>query len=360
PVVEFSYRIPALGLERTVNGSIAGEVQATDETSGESTTRRDQGGVLLELQLALRGLELEPVPEDCEGCVLFSYALPVAGESAEGWLTDVRLLASVENLTSALLGPHFPEGTVAGLRRSATPYQVAHTVALLADGSLWRWRATEARVAGPDLGTSSLPDLATLGTDVLADSYSAPCPAGSGVETLRLSPAAGEALSILIVCPGLALPAGLLPYYLPLEGLADEFVAEGSLEEPPAAAPTAALLVWRREDSGRLTLLSGAGAQAVAPDGLVFSGTLTATSAVSLTAALIGSDALVVGVEAFLNESAPERLFVRGPEAVYSLTWEAEAPASLAKALAQLEALYQELLAAEPLAEPVASPNPTP
>ena len=126
--VELIYSIPALNLERRLQGNIASQIIFVDEMTGEARQRSNQSSILLELQQVLPDLELEPVPQGCDSCVHFEYSLPLSEKSGSGWLRDPVLLASVENLMAVVLGPHFREDTILGLRRSASPYFPAHTI----------------------------------------------------------------------------------------------------------------------------------------------------------------------------------------------------------------------------------------
>lgn len=184
-VVSLHYQIPAIGLDRRLEGNVAGTVTVVDEAAGLAATLAHQGGVLFELQSALPELELAPLPAGCEGCVAFSYSLPLSGEEDSGWLQDAVMLASVENYLALTLGPHWPEGTIAGLRRSASPYHVAQTAAVTADGELYRWRATAPDVSAAE--SSALPPLPDQ-PESLAPEYAVTCP-GAPLETLYVNPA---------------------------------------------------------------------------------------------------------------------------------------------------------------------------
>jgi len=131
-VVEVRYQIPALGLDRRLQGSISSQIVIVDETTGMALKRSNQAGVLLDLQQVLPELLLPVVPEGCDTCVYIFYELPYADLQAEGWLRDPVLLASLENYFTTSIGPHFPPNTIAGIRRSPSPYAPAHTV--------WRYR----------------------------------------------------------------------------------------------------------------------------------------------------------------------------------------------------------------------------
>lgn len=384
--VEFRYRIPALGLDRRLEGTIGAEITVVDETTGLASILQNQTGVMLELQQTLPELELEAMPEDCDRCVAFSYDLSLEGVSDEGWLRDPVILASVENYTTLALGPHFPPGTVVGLRRSATPYDVAHSLALTADGALWRWLATAPEIeAAADAATVS-PDLAAAAAavprDELRDSYVVEC-MGVANEVLSLGAegdpgvdtedgdsevATGAGRNVRIRCPAFSLPTTLLPLYVQLDALLEETVAEQGLPRPPLEIPLATLLDYRREDGGRLTLLLGGAVRAVDAAGEVFTDTIGASQVVSLTTGLGENGALTPGVETFAAGEAANGLLVRGPEGMMEAVWEGEAPAVLEPWLEELEQYLpatatpdaSETGTSTPEAEGTAEPDSTP
>jgi hypothetical protein len=364
-VVRLAYAIPSLGLERTIVGSIAAHVTVTDEATGAAVTRQNQPGVLLELQQALSELTLAELPEGCEECVRFSYALPLASLEGAGWLQDIRMLASVENYASAVLGPHFPPDTVAGLRRSATPYYPAHTVAVAADGRLWRWSAVEPQVAPPlDGGPESAAVLAAaeqVDLGEVAAEYTAACPAGAGIDDLRLGE--GDAAAVVrIVCAELALPARLVPLTLLLQEIGRDVVADASLPIPEAEVPLAARIHYRRADGARLDLLEGDVAVARTPAGIAYSETLTASLVLSLSTALAEAEGLSEGADRLSGETEGNALFVRGAWTVYELVWEGDPPSAVNSVLEQLERILARLIAAAPAAAtalPRTTPTPT-
>ena len=344
--VEFRYRIPALGLDRRLEGTIGAEVTVVDETTGLAAILQNQTGTMLELQQSLPELELEPLPADCDRCVAFSYELPLDGASDEGWLRDPVMLASVENYTTLALGAHFPPGTVVGLRRSATPYDVAHSLALTADGALWRWLATAPEVAEPAAAATVSPNLAATAAavplDALEESYVVDC-TGVAVETLRLRPEEGEARDVHIRCPAFSLPTTLLPLYVQVDALLQETVAEQGLPRPPLEIPLATLLDYQRGDGSRLTLLLDGTARATDPAGDVFTSTVGASQVVSLTTSLHESGALAPGVEAYAAGEAANVMLVRGPEGMMEVAWDGGAPAGLEAGLEELDQLLAEI-----------------
>lgn len=366
PVVEFRYTIPALGLDRRLEGNVASQIIVVDETTQRAVQRNNQAGILLELQQSLPDLELAPLPEECDRCVQFRYELPISGESDEGWLQDPVFLASVENFLTVLLGPHFPPQTVVGLRRSASAYAPAHTAALTADGRLWTWLATEEEVDEPDAPEAVVSVLQerfnTLPLSQLEERYVIDC-VGVPVETLFLNPEDGEAQQVRIVCPSFSLPSTLLPLYLPLDAVLEEDLAgvEGPAR-PPSAFPLTALLQYRRPDGSRLTLYQDGSAVALDAADRAYTRTLTTTRVISLTASLLDSGRLQPDLSTFQTQAGapitstvqptPQQptsiLVVRGPEGVYdaALSSTADFPA-----LVELNALLDSLLGRE-TAEP--------
>src|SRR5690606_7332989 len=123
----------------------------TDLQTDRQLVKTNQAAVLLEIQGALLNRQLAELPDDCDRCVHFSYELPLVPQQGAGWLEDPVFLASVENFMAVNLGPHFPPDTVLGLRRRASAYNVAQTLALTADGTLWRWLATASAVEPPSI-----------------------------------------------------------------------------------------------------------------------------------------------------------------------------------------------------------------
>ncbi|MBK6325658.1 MAG: hypothetical protein IPF56_06885 [Chloroflexi bacterium] len=325
-VFELRYQIPALSLDRRLQGNVASEIVAVDETTGLSRQRSNQAGIMLELRAALPAMKLEPLPADCPGCVSVTYDMPGLDVSGSGWLQDPVLLASIENYLTAALGPHFPPDTVVGLRRAASPYAPAHSVALTSDGRIWTWLATEAQVSSPGeaatdlLSLSLLPDLPL--TD-LQPTYAADC-AGSPLETLliRRSDIAWEGE---IVCPEMALPDTLLPLYLELDQRLAAKTADVSLPRPALPFPLDGLVDYRRADGSQLTLLADGTLIGIDTSSNVFTGTLTSTSPLSLTATLVRSNLLQPGLRTFTAapSAMPQTiLVVRGPTGVLDGQWD--------------------------------------
>lgn len=359
--VELRYSIPGLGLERTLRGNISSQIELTDENDGRSVVVRDRPGIMLEIQRSLPEAELAELPAGCDFCVRLEYELFLTGESGSGWLQDPVLLASFENFFAANLGPHFPPDTVVGLRRSATPYDVAHTVALTAGGQLWRWTATEPEPEGPEPGSGTIITLLNeLEPAALEEAYEAPCPEGSGVETLFLVVEEVER-TVEVACPELALPLPLLPLYLQLDALADEKVADEGLPQPAPTVPLDSVLYFERENGDKLILFADGRATAVSSGGISSTAVLTESLTIDTALAAVDSEAMEPGVVTLVSENTANILIARGLDRVYELTWSNEPPAALEAIVGRLNALLDSLLA-NPQEEstPTLEPDETP
>lgn len=357
-VVELRVVIPAIWLDRRLEGKLGGTMIVADEASGVILQRTNEGNVVAELRQLLPTLTLAPLPEGCDSCVALSYNLPADDRSGAGWLQDIQLLASVENYLSGVLGPHFPADTVAGLHRAPSPYAPAQTVALAANGRLWHWLATDAQIPAPDNASLALlSTVESLQGVVLASAYEVACVGGVAGETLWLQPSSeAAAQQVRLLCPEFALPNTLQPLYLALDSvLAPRLAALAGPQRPPARFPLAALLDYRRADGARLTLLADGGVVAeTAVD------SITSTLPISQTAALVGSllasGELSLGLTSFDETAAPHhQLLVRGPEGVVDGSWGAETAVLF---LADLDSLLQQLLPAS--AAPTATSTPDP
>lgn len=326
--VELRYRIPALGLDRRLQGNVAGSIIVVDEVTGAARQRSNQAGILLELRSALPAMSLDPLPEGCAACVHITYEMPALAVAGEGWLQDPVLLASIENYLAVGLGPYFPPETVVGLRRAASPYAPAHTIALTADGRVQSWLATEAQVnpaSPPDPARVEFGLLAEVPLAELRSQYVAECPERP-LETLYLQ--VGEtSWSGAIRCPELSLPPTLLPLYLRLNSALAEKTADVSLPQPEPLFPLDALLFYQRPDGAALTLLHDGALLGVDASGASFSGLLTTTLPISLTQRALTSNLLQPGYRTFLGETAvsPEApqtwLAARGPNGVLDGRW---------------------------------------
>lgn len=356
---DLHYTIPGLALDRRVTGTVGGEITVVDETTGERVVRPNQGGIVTELQQTLPTITLADLPDNCPFCVYFEYELPTLGVSGSGWLTDTRTLASVENYTAAVLGPHFPAGTVIGLRRNASPYKAAHTIALTADGQLWRWLANDQEIEGPQPAGAAnealLAALAATPLEEVEDAYTAACGEGTPLEILYINPdGLGAGKAVRVRCPNLALSSTLLPLYLQLNGLLQPLLADEGLEEPEPNVPLGTLIHYRRGDGARLTLLQDGSAVLFSGGDDPITATVSLTSVgsldvISLTATLVESSLLRPGIETLTSTMAANYLIVRAEDGVYTAAWdEGEADEALLAALAELDALLAGVVAAPP------------
>ncbi len=333
-VIQLWYQIPMLGVNRRLQGNVANQLILVDENSGRSVQRNNEGGVMFELRQALSNMELASLPEGCQGCVYVAYEITDAGLSGAGWLQDPVVLASIENFMSASLGPHFPAGTVIGLRRSASPFTPGHSIAITEDGRLWMWLATESDVSAP-VGTEAvfpaLAELAQLPFAELDEKYEADC-RGVPIETLSLTQN-GDTWQGRIVCPELTLPTTLQPLYIELDKLVAEKTADVTATQPESAFPVDALLQYSRSDDSMLKLFTDSTLIATDPFGGVFTSTLTSTLPISLTSSILETGVLGPGYQSFMAtepvtttvtaEPPTFVLAVRGPDGVYDGEWPA-------------------------------------
>ncbi len=253
PALALRYAIPTLGLARELVGTVGNQLTITDLQTGRQVVKTNQAAVLLEIQSALLNRQLAALPDGCDHCVHFSYELPLVPQQGAGWLEDPVLLASVENFMAVNLGPHFPPDTALGLRRRASAYNVAQTLALLADGTLWQWLATSAEVEmPPSVGAEWTGWLAAWRQLELAASYGSRC-LDYPDDTLFIAESAGSSL-VTINCPDLALPATLLPLYAQLEPLLAAAAGDTALPAPSLPLPQTAFLFYQRADGGSVTL----------------------------------------------------------------------------------------------------------
>jgi hypothetical protein len=335
-VVQLRLSIPAIGLDRRLQGSVSSQIILVDEATGLSVQRDNQASVLLDLQSVLPELLLAPVPEGCGECVRFTYSLPFSGVEGTGWLRDPVLLASLENYFTINLGAHFPAETIIGLRRSASPYAPAHSLAVTADGRLHRWLANEGKTAPVAVASPLLlAAFESLNLQGLAQQYSAPCP-GSPLETLFLVGSDGQK-QVVLVCPEFALSADLQPLYVPIDAALMELLtaSETTIERPPFAFPLTAVLDYQRMDGAQLTIFMDGTAVANINGSQPISTTLSSSQLISVTTNLLGSGRLRTGLTTFVppeNEAgevvatatpATPRsvLLLRGPAGVYDAQW---------------------------------------
>ena len=360
-VVEVHFSVPGLGLERSLVGNVSSQLELTDETTDQMVTVTDAPGIMFELQQSLPEVALSELPDGCDLCVRLSYDLFLTGESGEGWLEDPVLLASFENFFSARLGPHFPPDTIVGFRRSATPYNVAHTVALTAEGNLWRWTATEGELNGPEAAGGTLAAILNqLDLETIAEEYLGPCPEGAGFETLYLENDSGQR-SVEIICPELSLPIPLVALYLTLDELADDKTADVSLPQPEPAIPLESVLYYQRADGSRLVLYGDGRALARTEEGLTASAALAENQAINTALALADSGNLALGVVSFVADDAENVLIARGLDGVYEVSWSNLPSANLTQVIDELDELLDELLENAESPEdgtPTATPDP--
>ena len=367
-VVELELKIPAIGMDRRLQGGVSSQIILVDEATGFSVQRDNQAGVLLDLQSVLPDLTLEPVPDGCDTCIQISYSLPFSNAQGEGWLQDPVLLASLENYFVTALGPYFPADAIVGLRRSATPYAPAHWVAVMADGRMFRWMANESQVA-PVTGAppALLNALNVIDPQALAQQYVAPCP-GTALESLFVAGRDSDRL-IALVCPEYALSTALQPLYVALDDVLAELLggSNATLPRPPAQFPLQAVLQYNRIDGAALTLFADGTAVALT-NGQPVSTTLGTSQVISLTTTLLDSGSLRTGLNTFsvsddtqgatpTPNAARSVVLVRGPDGVYDAQWfnTADVPE-----LAELNTLLDEIILSGGTAVPQEAQDGTP
>jgi hypothetical protein len=257
------------------------------------------------------------------------------------------MLASLENFTAANIQPHFPENTVLGFRRSATPYQVAHTLALTSDGALWHWSAIDGEVPDPTNDEEFVDRISSLLEDLtieeLSDAYSAPCPSGAGLETLYLDMTA-ESKEIKFVCPELSLPTNLLPLYLELDTKVEEVLVRVIEDEPAKVVPLNSLIHYQTNDGRQLSLLNDGIVNLVDSKGIVYTQTITVSNIISLTTILLDDGNLEKGAAVFAGTQTGNLLFVRGFDSVYSVGWSDGAVPLERETMDLVDRLLEELL----------------
>jgi hypothetical protein len=331
-ILELHYRIPLLGLDRRLQANVANQIIVVDETTGRSIQRNNEGSVMFELRQALSNMELAPMPEECPGCVFVEYELSDANLSGSGWLKDPVLLASIENFTSATLGPHLPENTIIGLRRSASPFAPGHTIAVTENGRLWSWLATEAEVSPAGEANPQLfAELSTIDLASLNEQYQADC-RGVPIETLILAQGS-DTWTGRIVCPELTLPTTLQPLYLQLDNALADKLGPVSVDKPKSAFPVNGLLQYTSADTSQLTLFPDSTLVAIDALGTIYTTTLTSTLPISLTTSLLETGVLQSGYTTFTAQNTEpvtttvtaeipmSTLAVRGPDGVYDAEW---------------------------------------
>lgn len=333
-VVDVAYSIPLLELDRRVRGNVAGQIEVVDQNSGMSVTLKNRPGVVVEMQQALPRATIEELPAGCEACVQVEYELPLTEQTGQGWLRDIQLLASLENYTAVVLGPHFPPGTIAGLRRGATPYEVAHSAAITSEGRLWTWTAIEDEISPPTM-IEGLQDqaagyLALIDWSTLPESVGHICYQGGGAESLLLDGPGGLEL-VEVRCPELYLPGQLVPIYSALSEAVGERL-QGSEVAPPDLSMTLDTVAYYGRADGAMLNLSAAGQlHATDAEGARYTLTLTTTETLSLTVMMMDSGLLQPGPVALFEEEPGNVILIRAYDNVYELAWreDDEPPAGL-------------------------------
>jgi hypothetical protein len=220
------------------------------------------------------------------------------------------------------LGPHWPPQAVAGLRRSASVYEPAHTIALAADGRLWSWLAT-----ADDVGQIVMvdPDLLLAHPnwppEPAAADYLVACP-GVAIETLWWQIAPDETAQIRLNCPEFSLPFSLVPLYGQLSDWLEPTLATlGDDRRPPARFPLDGWLLADWPDGDRLILFRDGRYQLRPAAGEIISDTLTLDLAAELVDDLLAADLVAPGLTTFLDEATPPAnsltLLIRTEDGVY-------------------------------------------
>lgn len=342
-VLGLTYKIPAIGLERTLEANLAGKLTLTDLANGNVVTVSNGQRFLTEIVAAIQANKdlFEPVPADCELCVTIGYNLPASGDSAEGALPDPTLQASIQRFFASRLGPHFPPNTVIGHHRTASGYTVAQTAAVTADNQLYRWIA-----ADPQVTVSSppaLPDQATL------DAWTAEIVKFNGVDLVTNCPnfpnetIVYQDLPLNLRCPELALANSLIePYQTAAELTTPLLADERNLDIPSTKLPFGAVLYYEQRDGSTLTIFEDGAVTATFP--LTPTEPITGTEAITptvlppetvntivppreiepLITPLLASDVIPRGVTAAVSNEQTEfeeLILIRGADGVYEFAW---------------------------------------
>ena len=226
------------------------------------------------------------------------------------------------------LGAAFPPDTVIGLRRSASPYLPAHSLAVATDGRLWRWLATEGQIDEPVAAPTLLNTVNNIPLADLANRYEIAC-ATVPLEELFIV-ANGEEKNINLICPEFALPSTLHTLYVQLDDFLQTKVANlADPPIPPAAFPLRAMLDYKRPNGTRLTVYENNQAVAIDTNRIPYTTTLSAATTLSLTTDLINSGQVRLGLNTFATTDTGTTpsvtdpvsiIVVRGPEGVYDGT----------------------------------------
>lgn len=336
PVVTLRLRIPAIAYDRHLVGTVGSVVTLADETSRRGQERRGQAVVLIELQQALKDIELDPLPPDCDTCPQLEVTLPLDEIELSGWLRDPVLLASIQNYFAVAFGPHFPPETIVGLRRSASPFAAAQNIALTADNHIWLWQETDEQILQPiEAEEGLLTAVSQTFEGRYFTEYTAPCQ-GVPIETLLLDPIDLDPLTITIACPAYALSTNLLPLYTQIDTLlADAF--ETIVSVPETAMPLTAVLQYQREDDQTLTIFQDGFTTLTDSRDNLITGTLTLEQVNTLTQPLIDSELVQLGLATFEQEPAPNALLlVRGERGVLDAGFESGQTAAALEPLNRL------------------------
>lgn len=279
PVLRLVYEIPAIGLNRTLEANLAGKLTLTDVTNENVVTISNGQRFLTEIAAAIQTNQalFEPIPADCELCVIIGYDLPAAGQSARGTLPDPTLQVSIQHLFASRLGPHFPPNTLIGHHRSASGYTVAHTAALTADNKLYRWIAADPQITVNQsqtvLDEATLNRLTAEATKFSGVDLSTKCPNFPN-EILVFQEAA-----ISVRCPELSLARSLIELYTTAADLTAPLLADGrNLPIPATSLPFSARLYYERRDGSTVTIFND--------------GTVAATFLVTHTQSLTGTQTI--------------------------------------------------------------------
>lgn len=355
PVLTLDLRLPAIGLDRSISGNVAGAVTLIDHATGDSVVMARSGRLLAEIRAALLETTVAQLSADgCDRCLQISYSLPADGISNSGWLRDPILSASLEFLFSNSLGPHFPADTAIGFYRSASSYNVAHTIAVLDDGTLWRWVSPDDMVLDRPVELSEadvdalLEQLNSQPLRLWEDAYTVPCP-GYPLEILSLRPAGTGLKEIDVQCPELSLPTTLIPFYEEVTRLAADIIAdERNLSFPDQPLPLSAVIYYLRPDGANLTLFGDGSVEATGPEGELASTTIPVELVDPLLADLTNSEVLPRGVRVLVNQedagNFTELLLVRGELGVYEFPWRDRVGQGLLPGVVSLEELLTDLV----------------
>lgn len=364
PVLRLVYEIPAIGLERTLEANLAGRLTLTDVARENVVTISNGQRFLTEITAAIQANRelFEPVSADCDRCVIIGYDLPVSGESARGILPDPTLQASLQNLFANRLGPHFPTNTAVGHHRAASGYTVAQTVALTADGQLYRWIAADPQI---NVSTQALP------AQTILDDYAAELTKFEGVDLITQCPNfPNEVLifqeaAINLRCPELSLAQSLVEPYLLAAELSESLLADPrNLEIPATSLPFDGRLYYERNDGSTLTIFEDGAVTATFPMTPTepISGTETITPTIlppdivissipegeidPLITPLLASDVIPRGVTASISleqTEFEELILIRGVDGVYEFAWSDGVGQGLLPGIQILDLLLDEL-----------------